>query len=181
MTMKEVLDKMHDLASQSLKTLEAVYDFHNNTEVFWWDGDDSDDGWLIKREIDERKHVLSDDYYNLMMEIEKEVNEQFKDINPNISYSLDYDIDPDDDHKYKRTSLSHINIHIDDKWDKFTIAQYYGYDEHKEIHVLVDYFSGIDNNYSSHDPEEDYSKGVKEMVAYWRKVYDEYDPEEDDD
>ena len=175
MTMKEVLDKMRDLAAQSLKTLEAVYDFHTNTEVFWWDGDDSDDGWLIKREIDERKHVLSDDYYNLMMEIEKEVNEQFKDINPNISYSLDYDIDADDDHEYKRTSLSHINIHIDDKWDEFTIAHYCGCDEHKRIYVLDDYFSGIDRSYGSRYPEEDYSKGVKEMVAYWRKVYDVYD------
>lgn len=170
-TMKEVLDKMRDLASQSLKTLEAVYDFHTNTEVSWWDGTDLYDGWLIKREIDERKNVLSEDYYNLMMEIEKEVNEQFKDINPNISYSLDYDITADNDHKHRRTSLSHINIHIDDKWDKLTISQYYGYADDKTIDILSDYFPlGYEEN-----PEEDYSKGVKEMVAYWRKVYDEYE------
>ena len=176
MTMKEVLDKMRDLASQSLKTLEAVYDFHTNTEVTWWDGNDLYDGWVIEREIDERKNVLSEDYYNLMMEIGKEVDEQFKDINPNISYSLDYDIDADDDHKNKRTSLSYINIHIDDKWDTLSISQYYGYADHKTINILSEYFP---RNYEY--PEEDYSKGVKEMVAYWRKVYDGYDYEEDDD
>lgn len=173
-TMKEVLDKMRDLASQSLKTLEAVYDFHTNTEVTWWGGDDLYDGWLIEREINERNNVLSEEYYNLMMEIGKEVDEQFKDINPNISYSLDYDIDSDDNHKHKRTSLSHINIHIDDKWDALTISQYCGCADRKTINIISGYFP---RGYK----EEDYSKGVKEMVAYWRKVYDGCDYEEDDD
>lgn len=164
MTMKEVLDKMRDLASQSLKTLEAVYDLHTNTEVTWWDGTNLYDGWLIEREIAERKNVLSDGYYNLMMEIEKEVNEQFKDINDNISYSLDYDDDK------KRTTLTYISIHIDDKWDEFRIGQFDGYAEGKTITIPDDYFPILDSH-----PEEDYSKGVKEMVAYWRKTYDEYD------
>lgn len=162
MTMKEVLDKMRDLASQSLKTLKDVYDFHTNTEVTWWDECELDD--LIEREIEERENVLSETYYNLMMEIEKEVNEQFKDVNDNISYSLDYD---DDD---TRTTLSYININITDDWI-LTIGQHSEFAEHNRIVLNGDHFPHTNCRYY---PEEYYGKGVKELVTYWRTVYDKY-------
>ena len=166
MTMKEVLEKMRELASKSLETLKVVYDFHTNTEVTWWGRMDLDDGRLIEREIKERENVLSDEYYNLMMEIEHEVNEQFKDVNDHISYSLDYDI-CNNGSKAARTSLSHISIDISEDWS-ISVGRYAGYDH---LTVLGWFPRPTSPPYY---PEEDLSKGVKELVSYWRTVYDKY-------
>lgn len=107
-TMKEVYEKIKTLATQSLKVLEDAYEFHTTSEVTWVDPYFSHIDKVLQREIDYRKDLLSEKYEKTLLEFEKVMKEEFKDICGDIEYSLCYDTlcGP------PRTSLTWITINI---------------------------------------------------------------------
>lgn len=182
MTMKEVLDEMRDLASQSLKTLEAVYDFHTKGDLTWaFPTNVNDHIWILKDEIEERRHVLSQEYEKVMLEVEMEVNKQFSDISDNIQYSVGRNKEIEN-----KIQLRYIDIYISNG-EGFRISWR---NDDNELESAILYDNGCweeieiwleeDRTYSC----VEYSKlnydlynlknGVSKLVSHWRKAYDEY-------
>jgi hypothetical protein len=179
MTMKEVLDKMRDLASQSLKTLETVYDFHTKGEVTWaFTTNVNDHIWLLKDEIEERKHVLSQEYEKLMLEVETEVNKQFSDISDNIQYSLGRN-------KYweNKVQLRYIDIYISNTegfrigWihddDELELALLYDNGSWEEIEVWLEEDENGEHRYDYLHLCE-LKHGIPKLVSYMREAWDKY-------
>lgn len=177
MTMKEVLDKMRDLASQSLKTLEAVYDFHTKGEITWaFPANWYEHMVILKDEIEERKHVLSQEYEKLMLEVEMEVNKQFSDISDNIQYSLGRNKEWEN-----KVQLRYIDIHIGNT-ATFRISWLH-FDDELELAILYDngcweeieiWLMGDDESWDDYRDLCKLKHGVPKLVSNMRQAYDIY-------
>ena len=158
-TMKEVYEKIKTTATQALPLLEPVYEFYTKSDVTWSigciDGEDVENG--IQLEIRNRKEQISKEYEETLLEFEKEINDQFKDVCDSVEYFVDYDRD--------KSSFSWVEIKINDFITSIEYSKYSG------LNVFDGYFPPYDK-IRGLDVERSMSTGgVFAAVKTLREIY----------
>lgn len=162
-TMKEVYEEMKAFAERALSLLEPVYDLYTKSGVTWAIGsieaEDVENG--IRMEIRIRKEQLSKEYEEILLEFEKEINDQFKDVCNSVKYYVDRD-------HHDRTDLFWARIVINDFETSIAYSKYYG------LEVFDGYFPPYDKIRGLDVEDAMKEEGVSAAVETLRKIYDIY-------
>ena len=158
-TMKEVYEKIKTTATQALSLLEPVYEFYTKSGVAWSigciEGADVDNG--IQLEIRNRKEQISKDYEETLLEFEKEINNQFKDVCDSVEYFVDYERD--------KTTFSWVRIKINDFITSIEYSKYFG------LNVFDGYFPPYNEIYGLDVERSMRTGGVSAAVKTLREIY----------
>lgn len=165
-TMKEVYEKIKTTATQALSLLEPVYEFYTKSGAAWSIGciesADVDNG--IQLEIRNRKEQISKEYEETLLEFEKEINNQFKDVCDSVEYFVDYERD--------KTTFSWVRIKINDFITSIEYSKYFG------LNVFDGYFPPYNEIYGLDVERSMRTGGVSAAVKTLREIYNVWVSEE---
>jgi hypothetical protein len=161
-TMKEVYEKMKAFAERALSLLEPVYELYTKSGVAWAIGsieaEDVENG--IVSEIRIRKEQLSKEYEEILLEFEKEINDQFKDVCNSVKYNVDHERD--------RIDLFWVRIAINDFETSIAYSKEYGLDVSDGCFPPYNKIRGLNIENAMEEG------GVPAAVETLRKIYDIY-------